>query len=355
MPATVNEQILDFTVRHQVYLTRYSTSLVKRIIGLLNQVDGDLVAQIIKRGGDGTFSEARLKALLDAIRNINADAHRQVDRAMDRSVGELGAYEAKFQSDLLTNTIPVSIDLVTPSAQQLKAAILARPFQGKLLREWVSDLERNSFGRLQQAIRIGVVEGESIDKIVSRVRGTRTLGFKDGILDINKRGAEAMVRTAVNHTANYAREQLYKENPDLVKGIRWVSVLDNRTTAICRARDGKVYKVGTGPRPPAHINCRSCTVPVIASWRDLGIDIDEAPAGTRASMNGQVPANMTYPEWLKKQSREFVEDVLGKTKAKLFLEGNLKIERFVDMGRGREYTIEELRKREAAAFKRAGL
>jgi len=355
MAKTVNQTVLDLNVRHQVYLTRYSTSLVRKISDVLTDVEQDVIAQLIKRGNDGTFTQKRLQALLDSIRDINADAHRQIQTDLGGELYGLGKYEADFQSAILKQALPVAFDVVTPSAQILKAVVSAKPFQGRLLKDWVADMNYNSRRRLQAAIRIGVVEGETIDQMVRRIRGTAALKFKDGIISTNKRGAEAMVRTAVNHTATYAREALYEENPDLVKAVRWVSVLDHRTTAICRARDGKIYKAGQGPRPPAHIGCRSTTAPVVASWRELGIDIDEAPVGTRSSMNGQVPASQTYPEWLKTQPREFVEDVLGKSKAKLFLEGNLKIERFVDMGTGREYTLEELKRREAAAWKRAGL
>ena len=40
---------------------------------------------------------------------------------------------------------------------------------------------------------------------------------------------------------------------------RWISVLDSRTTDVCRGRSNKVYEVGVGPIPPAHPNCRCST------------------------------------------------------------------------------------------------
>jgi hypothetical protein len=63
---------------------------------------------------------------------------------------------------------------------------------------------------------------------------------------------------------------------------------------------------------------------------------------------------MTYGEWLRKRSRAEVEDIMGKTKAKLFLDGNLPLDRFVSR-QGDELTIAELKKRDAEAFRRAGL
>lgn len=49
-----------------------------------------------------------------------------------------------------------------------------------------------------------------------------------------------------------------------------------------------------------------------------------------------------------------MEDVLGETRAKLFLDGKLELNGFVDH-RGGTLTLAELRAREAAAFKRAGV
>jgi hypothetical protein len=101
-------------------------------------------------------------------------------------------------------------------------------------------------------------------------------------------------------------------------------------------------------------NCRSTTVAVLKSWKEMGISLAEAPEGTRASMDGQVAASTTYDKWLRGRSVEFQEDILGVAKAKLFRQGGLTLDKFVDRN-GAEYTLDELRKRESAAFAAAGL
>ena len=68
----------------------------------------------------------------------------------------------------------------------------------------------------------------------------------------------------------------------------------------------------------------------------------------------QVPADMSFGAWLKMQDREFVIDSLGATRAKLFLDGKLPLDRMSD-AYGRELTLAELRAKYADAFKRAGL
>ena len=184
--------------------------------------------------------------------------------------------------------------------------------------------------------------------------GTNALQYKDGVQEVSRRGAEAMVRTSVNHTVNVARTDTYGANSDVIKGIQWVATLDSRTTMICASRDGQVYPIDSGPRPPAHINCRSSTAPVLKSWKEMGISLSEAPEGTRASMDGQVAVSTTYQSWLEGKSAAFQDDILGPTKGKLFRDGGLTLDKFVDRN-GAEYTLDELRRREADAFAKAGL
>lgn len=354
-PQTANEEILDAMVRHQIGLQRISTGVVHKIIKLLNRVDADIVGQIAGfEPGRGEWSKKRLEMILEKIREINQDAYNRVRPVLVRELVDLAEYEAEFQVRAITSAVPIALDIVTPPLEQLAAAVTSRPFQGAILKEWAEKLEADAFRRLRDAIRIGFTEGQTIDQMVRRVRGTRARQYQDGILEVSRRAAEGIVRTAVNHVATRAREDLYAANTDLIKAVRWVSTLDGHTTEICIARDGKVFDVNKGPRPPAHWKCRSTTAPVLRSWQELGIDIAEAPAGTRASMNGQVPADQTYGEWLKRQPREFVEDVLGKTKATLFLDGNLTVDRFVH-DNGRPITLAELKTSEAEAFDRAGI
>ncbi len=251
-------------------------------------------------------------------------------------------------------SISVSMEVITPPMAEVYAATMARPFSGRLLKEWVADLEAGTFTRLRDAVRMGVLEGQTIDQIVQRVKGTRAMGYKDGILETSRRGAEALVRTAVSHTVNVARDKVYQANDSLIKGVQWVSTLDGRTSSICQSRDGKVFPLNSGPRPPAHINCRSSTAPVLKSWVDLGVDAKEFPEGSRASMNGQVAESETYQTWLQKQPASFQDDILGPSRGKLFREGGMTLDRFVDRN-GASLTLDQLRSKDAAAFKAAGV
>lgn len=350
---TANEELLSRQVRHAVYTQRYGSSVVRRILALLSRADADLQQRLLAGLPEGIESRQRLNEVLRDIRILRRDLYLELEQDLVSELEDLVEYEGGFQLGLIEEVTPLPVNLTAPALSTLRAAVMSRPFQGRFLREWASGLRANDLRRIRDQINIGIVTGEGVPDIVRRIIGTKSANYRDGILNVSRNEAETIVRTAVNHTVNSARNEIAKANDDIVKGVEWVSTLDGRTSAICRGRDGNVYPVDSGPRPPAHFNCRSTISYVLRSWRELGIDRDELSPGTRASMNGQVPADLTYGEWLRRQDRDFVFETLGPSRARLFLDGDLKIERFVLDRTGREFTLDELRRRQPAAWSRA--
>jgi SPP1 gp7 family putative phage head morphogenesis protein len=368
---TVNEALQDAETSHQVDLQRYSNGVVRRMSALLARTDSDLFAQLtlaLNNLPPGSFTVERLDAMLGSVRQLNLQAYLQLERELTAELREFAAYESGFQLRLFEAIIPAQIQVhvaIAPvAAEQVFAAAYAQPFRGRLLREWASSLGADKAQRIRDTLRIGFVEQQTIQQMVQRVRGTRAKGYSDGIIEVDRRNAEAVVRTAISHTAAVAREQFYKTN-DLVKAVQWVSTLDSRTSEICRIRDGLQYTPEThkpiGHQVPwlagpgrAHWQCRSSSVPITKSWKELGVDIEEFSPSTRASMDGQVPADQTFGLWLKKQSAARQDDILGSTRGKLMRDGGLELDRFYNE-RGRYLSLQEMAERDAAAFKSAGL
>jgi len=346
----VNTAILDALTGHAIGLEKLSNATIRKIIALLNRSDARLVERLASE--DLTdISQARQERLLNDIRTIVQGLYADATGQLRADLDALAGYEGEYQLDLFKRVVPVQLDWVAPSSFQLIAAANSRPFQGKLLKDWFTDLEDGAFKRLRNVIRAGIVEGRTIDQMIREVRGTKAQGYKDGILEINRRAAEVTVRTAVQHTANAARSELYKANSRFIKGVQWVSTLDGRTSAVCRARDGQVYPVDSGPRPPAHPNCRSATTPVVKSLREMGLKGNDVSPGKRSSMDGVVAEDLTYDGWLRTKPQDFQDDVLGKAKGDLFRAG-LTMDRFVSKA-GDEWTLAELKKREADLWQKA--
>ena len=353
---TVNEALQTAAIDHSHDLIRYQNQVVYKVIALLNRTDKDLFEKLeaaLLRLPPGAFTVDRLESLLSSVREINAAAYQKIRLELQAELADLVGYELGYQQQLFQNQLPVTLQVATVPVAQVVSATVSRPFQGRLLSEWMQGLETDKAAKIRDAVRIGYVEGQPIADIVRRIRGTKARQYQDGIIEITRRNAETVVRTAISHTANHTRQKFYESNDGLVKGWKFTATMDSRVSVLCASLDGKVFPVGEGPQPPRHPNCRSTSVPILKSWKELGIDLKEFPEGTRASLDGQVPANLAYGEWLKGKSAEFQDGVLGKTKGKLFRAG-MPLDRFVNRA-GDVLTLDDLRKRDAEYFKKAGL
>ena len=349
MPST-NTKLQDKAIDHAVDLHRYSNGVVRRMIAVLNRADAKLAAQLseaLLRLPAESFTVARLEALLVAVRETNRAAYDAVQASLDADLRDLADAEAAAQASEWKRAVPAQVRLQFPIAgiapEQIYAAAVSRPFQGRLLKQWMAELEAGRARQIREAIRQGYATGETTADIIRTIRGTKALRYEDGILARPRRDLATIVQSALSHTAQTARQLSYDANADIVKAIRWVSTLDSRTSPMCRVRDGLLYSADGKHRPVGghkipwgdgpgrlHFNCRSVSVPVLKSWRELGIDADEMSAGTRASMDGQAPADMTFAQWFARQSPERQDDIVGATRGRLFREGKVTFDTFID-------------------------
>jgi SPP1 gp7 family putative phage head morphogenesis protein len=355
------QAILDDATRHQVLLERLKTSMVQDILAsevkveraiaqTLRDLESDLLSDLTRRDLDRLLDDLRQKQL-----EIYAEqTKRLVDKLKDTATFS-AEREAGVLDSWVTRLADESDKFIVPSASAVWKTVESRPVRatGQLLEGFVEGHSLASIKRVEGAIRNGWAEGKTNGQLVREVLGTKKANYKDGLAMTNRREAETVVRTAVQHVANTARQATWEANKDVVKGYVWIATLDSVTTTACRSLDQQKFLLGKGPVPPLHPNCRSTTI------ADLGPAFDILSKGaTRSSVDGYVPAKMSYYDWLKTQDREFVADAIGKTRAQLFLDGGLSADQFAKLNLGRNFeplTLVEMRERDAAAFKRAGL
>lgn len=347
---TTNEQILDATIRRAIVLERIKAGVFRRVVGHLNQeVYPELLSKLDARLGriaslgrdTGPRTTQRLKTLAQQLRPIVTEGYRGAARLWREDLVDLAFLDSNWATGSIKTAVPVSVSTIAPSSAQLRAIVDDRPFQGRILKEWASKLSADTVGRVSEQLRIGGALGETRDDLVRRIRGTKAAKFADGVLARSRREVETVVRTSVQHTSQFARAATYEANSDLVKSVRYVATLDTRTSPICRALDGQAFDIGKGPRPPMHHQCRSTTVPVIKSWEDLGINLKEAPPGTRASMDGQVPSAVSYEQWLRLQPKARQLEALGRGRFDAYKRG-VPLSRMVDQ-RHRPLSVAELK------------
>lgn len=331
---TPNQRLYEQEIRHQIGLRRLSETTIRRAIGIINKTIADLEERLTKiRLEEKTQSQAlrEIDKMLVELRRKQKEFIGQLEIVIENDLEKLALYEARFNTRNLRAVAGVGFNIPTEAA--IVAAASSRPFQGRYLREWMKGLDTSTASRIRDQVRIGYLEGQSVEAIVRRIRGTKSRRFEDGIIEISRRDAGRIVRTAMTHTANSSSQIIYEAASDVMSGVRYVAILDNRTSLVCAGLDGKVFPVDKGPRPPQHHNCRSTTAAVIKG----------APPFSRES----------YAEWLKRQPTSVQDEVLGPTRGKLFRNG-LKIDRFTDR-KGQAWDLDELERRENGIWMKAGL
>lgn len=358
---TANEEIQDITIRHAVYLERYKSSEVNKIIKELNTVIlPEITAKIEKRlraikerGSDlGPTTTARLKQLEKELTQLAKNLADKVKVVNMVNLDDLTEAELIWQVETIKKSLKFNLEMVLPSAPAVAKIIEKTSFAGLTLDQWYDSLSQATQRNVMTAVNHGIVEGETTEQIMRRIRGTRKFNYTDGVWETTRNQSSTITRTVINHVTNQSRLELFKENEDIISGLKWLATLDSRTSIICAGLDGKVFPIDKGPRPPAHPNCRSTMTVVLKDANALGLG--HLPEDKRASINGQVPASTTYGQWLKGQPVAVQNDVLGVTKGKLFRDGKLPVERFVGENL-KPLNLDQLKTTEKEAFQRAGL
>lgn len=395
---TSNSEYQRLLFRHATDLEGYEEEFIAALVLLLRDTEEDLVLQIRRlleslEFGGSRVTPARLERLermLVKIRELRTRAWADYNKALRQELFDFAKDEVEFARTAFKIAIQLEgIELAAPSAATLRSALFERPFRlnandARTLAEYMAGLRARDAQQIEQAIRIGFIEGQTLDQVIQRIRGTADSGYTNGILHATRRDAATIARTGLNHFANAARATLWEGNDDIILGLVWVSVLDGRTTLICQARDGHVAPLGSNSipanvklpllippnaRPPAHARCRSIMVVLISPEGLIGYRpyVIDSVTGRRTTFRsqahrrrwaqrrvGRVPARTNYQQFISNEDFSFLVDVYGPTRAKLLVDGGLSIEDLVSR-QGRRYTLEQLRQRNAEAFRLAGL
>lgn len=111
------------------------------------------------------------------------------------------------------------------------------------------------------------------------------------------RNAVRLVRTEMNFVNNQAHADSMKDAG--IAAYEFIAVMDNRTSAACRTRDGETYlleekSVGFN-YPPLHPRCRSTVCPFIEDVSRKGTRVAKDSSGR----NIEIPSAMKYADYEK--------------------------------------------------------
>lgn len=330
---TSHGKLLEALIRHQIYIQQFGGGQVKRALPILRALARDLQQRI---AGATEFQASRMVAMERDLREIIIQATTGMQGALE--LEDFAEQEAGFAAKLLGSGATVEIrqgftpEQIRAITTRSKMTLLSGNVEKRLtIREAFDDFAQGVGRDSMRVVQAGVLEGKTTDAMareVSQLVRTRS-----------RQQAEAVIRTATNHIGATARDEVYRANADILEGERFMATLDSHTTIRCAGLDRTLHPLGQGPRPPLHYRCRSIRVPEVKEEYRLG------GLGERASMDGPVDNQLTYGGFLRKQSKEFQNDVLGPRRAALFRSGKVKINQFTDDA-GRVLTLDQLAARE---------
>jgi hypothetical protein len=348
MAQNLDNYLADKALTHQIFLQRFSAGEKKKVLAVLVDMRKELVAKL--RAGDVTeFSRGRLNKLLVECNAIIKQGYNEIQTKLD--LDGLAEVEA---AATIKPLVAVGLEASLPTVAVMKSLISNSLISGAPSSEWWKKQSDDMAFKFSAQVRQGIAQGETMQQIVRRIAGSKKLGIP-GLFEEARKNSFALVHTSVMQVSADARLATYKANSDIIKGVRQLSVMDSRTSAVCVAYSGAEWDLDGNPingttlpfngGPPRHWGCRSVLTSITKTFKELGIKgLPELPdTGERASDLGPIDRKTTFDQFLKMHDKEYQDEMLGKGRAQLWRDGKLSLSQLLD-GEGRELSLKELKK-----------
>jgi len=334
--------------RNAIDLNRYSNGISLRLVRAWNDAVLDVVEQLqLLEDLDRSAKAVRLRSILAQLKESLDTWAGTSTLAMQQELQGLAVLQGEFATRQLQRALPAGradiVRTVEISPTLAQAIVTAEPtaagvvnlsdslvrlstqpvtFQltlgqqltltnGQTIKQAFSSMSERQVDIFSLTVRNGIIEGESIEAITRRVRGRLQRDQAGSVDAIIARGGQAtaipnnqiraIVRTSVNQVASTSDQLIAAQNPELTKHYIYTATLDTKTSDICRALDGKMFRHQEGPVPPQHFQCRS--------------RIRNVPRGLEKEFS---EIRETYGEWLNAQDEATKRDVLGPERLKLW-------------------------------------
>ena len=254
--ASVNTEILDAITGRALDLQRLTATQLRDSARFLRALEGDIVAQLARIDPTGIAAPsrqaARLEKLLAQVKETIRNAYRAESTRLVGELRELADIETQFAASSINRAVGATLITATLTRGQLVAIVDGVLIQGAPVSDWLSRQAGDTLQKFTDAMRLGIAEGETNASLIRRIRGGVQGGEPvQGFMQVSRRNAESLVRSATQAVSQKSRQSLYEANQDLVKALQWVSTIDLRTTIDCATRDGLTYTV-EGHEPIGH-------------------------------------------------------------------------------------------------------
>jgi hypothetical protein len=325
-----NESLLDEAILIALLLGRLAARTNGFVTARLAELRDDLSALVVRLDPTQLRYDANRRARLDLLvkeaNQIISTAYRQIATLADRALDEA----ATMAQDSLSASV-AGLLLIKGLSRQLDVTTLRQLREGSLVagarvRDWWArqsgDLQFRLRRYLEDSLRLTEpgrepTAGDLVDVIRSSEPG--------GLFIAPVRHAGTLLNSAYHAVVNAVRFQTIIRHPELFRGIVHISVLDGRTTKVCRSRSNLLWDLSGNPIrhslpfavPPLHYQCRSHLAPVMLPYTDLSPRFQRRVRPE--DFTGEVSPEPDLDDWLKRHGRENSEDPLTPRQARRLL------------------------------------
>lgn len=240
-------------VRHQIFLERYAGTLAKLMQTGIEVARNDVLVELTTKKLDQispvAIQEIIRRKLIDNMNLVMSQLELLAVQEKDFNKRVVERYIKDFINDVSDEDL---IDALVDN--NMNVGLADKTQNRNILVAYDRFAEKNATTLVQPIKDAQVLGGDPLSS------ADTITALAAGLLAVQ---ARSLSRASVVHASNTSKDTLFRANAQIIQEVEWVSVLDSRTTDFCRNQNKKRYKVGEGPRPPAHYNCRSITKPVI--------------------------------------------------------------------------------------------
>lgn len=250
----VNDFMMKYAVDHKVDYTTVNQTLTPIDLAEYNEKIQELHAMYRDTKSEYIKIEierlkarskiTRLRALQDAINVELCKVTHEYQMTLEDALIGLFTEQYKEVSELLGIMAPG-----IPREAIIK--IIEYPYAGRMYSDNIWRNKDNLVNFINQEITVGIIRGESVQKIARRLRNET----KADTLRLAQSWAERLVRTEINYAMNQAHLKGYKDS-GVVEKYEFLAAHDKRTSKLCRDLDGKMFELSKAVvgenYPPMH-------------------------------------------------------------------------------------------------------
>ena len=336
MHEPVNEAIYDGIIHRSVELNRLSGSVILNIYNSIDTLEDKIVLLSMNKLPEGLVPRHKqnniLKNFYLGLTSLVNKESKLIKEELLSDLRTLGVQEGHYIQNLLSKSIGKEVDLI-PS--ETSHSINVNPVvMNSYVTHWVDSIFNKLVFDINEKAFLKVTRGEDFNQFSKHIKGSIEKGYSNGSFKKPKEKIRSLVNSSVSSITNEIRLRTYDANERLIKGIRWFSPFDSRTSITSIGLDGCSWSIpghspiGHSKVYPSHFthwNSRSTYLPLFGD----NVAVQEKNIET-------------FSEWIGGRTTEEKSNILGPRKHRLWERGKITTSQLTDFN-NRPLSIKELR------------